>query len=61
MHSYLLYVCYNLGISYVTTNDAKISSFDADNLMGTNTYITDFTSIGKSKKFWIKYCSGDVF
>ena len=37
--------CY--GILYETTNDAKISSFDVDLLVGTKTYITDFTSIGK--------------
>jgi len=35
------------GISYETTNDEKISSFDKDILQGTQTYITDFTSIGK--------------
>ena len=34
------------GISYVTTNDGKISSFDIDRLVGTPNYITDFTSIG---------------
>ena len=41
------------GLSYVTTNDATISSFDIDRLVGTSSYITDFTSIGKI--FFIKF------
>ena len=35
------------GISYTATNNARISSFEVDQLDGTSHLITDFTSIGK--------------
>ena len=33
------------GISYTTTNNARISSFEVDQLVGTSQSITDFTSL----------------
>jgi hypothetical protein len=34
------------GLSYTATNQARISSFDVDPLVGTTKIVTDFTSIG---------------
>ena len=37
------------GIRYETTNEETISSFELDRLVGTTTYVTDYTSISKNK------------